>query len=206
MKTGASRISVARRMRSSHEAADGQRYLAGRFGFLDLTSHLRPGLSVAKWTSWSRSHNMAHSRLHLLFTGRFRGKRRRLVVYFSNGGTISDFHTYGVIWSPNEAQFIETTLALHISPSITQRHSWRLGLQPSVLSHHELAMAVTSQVHKQHDAEPAVMTVDYVRIYRRWHDLVAGPVSVNAAAGIPREVSSQTPISWAAEPCQRKLR
>src|SRR6266404_6178270 len=63
--------------------------------------------------------------------------------------------------------FIEKTIALHISPSRTPATYLAIvGYFPGYTN------STTPIV--------AVMTVDYVRIYLRSHDLVAGPVSVNA--------------------------
>lgn len=101
---------------------------------------------------------------------------------FPDGGTISDFHTYGVIWSPNEAQFYRDDPS---APYFTIRNTsdipgdWVFN-HPFFLIMNLAMGGYFPGYTNSTTPNPAVMTVDYVRIYRRSHNLVAGPVSVNA--------------------------
>ncbi len=101
---------------------------------------------------------------------------------FPDGGTISDFHTYGVIWSPNQAQFYRDDPS---APYFTIRNSsdiagdWVFNHQFFLIMN--LAMGGYFPGYTDSTTpNPAVMTVDYVRVYRGSHDRVAGPVSINA--------------------------
>ncbi len=101
---------------------------------------------------------------------------------FPNGGTISDFHTYGVIWSPNEAKFYrdDPSAPYFIIQNTSDIPGDWVFNHPFFLIMNLAMGGYFPGYTNSTTPNPAVMKVDYVRIYRRSHDLVAGPVSVNA--------------------------
>lgn len=103
---------------------------------------------------------------------------------FPNGGRVDDasFHTYGVIWSPNSAQFYRDdpstpyftiTKATDISGDWVFNHTFFIIMN--------LAMGGYFPGYTDNTTpNPSVVTVDYVRVYTPSNSLVSGPISINA--------------------------
>ncbi len=102
---------------------------------------------------------------------------------FPNGGRVDDanYHTYGVIWSPNQAQFYRddpTTPYFTIAKNTDIPGDWVFNHPFFVIMN--LAMGGYFPDYTDSTTpNPSVMTVDYVRVYRG-SNLVSGPVSINA--------------------------
>jgi beta-glucanase (GH16 family) len=101
---------------------------------------------------------------------------------FPNNGTVSDFHTYGIIWSPNQTQFYRDDPS---APYFTIQNT--SDIPGDWVFNHDFFLIMNLAMGgyfpgytNSTTPNPAVMTVDYVRIYRAAHTPVAGPVSINA--------------------------
>ncbi len=103
---------------------------------------------------------------------------------FPNGGRVDDagYHTYGVVWSPNEAQFYRddpNTPYFTITNSTDIPGDWVFNHPFFIIMN--LAIGGYFPGYSNNTTpNPAVMTVDYVRVYRGSNNLVSGPVSINA--------------------------
>ncbi len=107
---------------------------------------------------------------------------------FPNGGRVDDggYHTYGVIWSPNQAQFYRDdpakpyftiTKANDISGDWVFNHPFFIILNLAIGGYFPGYSDKTTP-------NPAVMAVDYVRVYRSATAGVSGPFSVNAGGDV----------------------
>src|SRR5437588_1252951 len=101
---------------------------------------------------------------------------------FPNGGTVRDFHTYGIIWSPNQAQFYRDDPS---APYFTIQNT--SDIPGDWVFNHDffliMNLAMGGYFPGYTDSttpNPAVMLVDYVRIYRAAHTPAAGPLTINA--------------------------
>lgn len=92
------------------------------------------------------------------------------------------FHTYGVIWSPNQAQFyvddptqpfFTLTKSTGIPGDWVFNHSFFVILNLAIGGYYPGYSDRTTP-------NPSVMTVDYVRVYRHSDSLVSGAISVHA--------------------------
>ena len=101
---------------------------------------------------------------------------------FPHSGTVTDFHTYGIIWSPNEAQFYRddpSTPYFTIQNTSDIPGDWVFNHPFFIIMN--LAMGGYFPGYTDSTTpNPAVMTVDYVRVYRAAHTPVAGPTAINA--------------------------
>jgi hypothetical protein len=101
---------------------------------------------------------------------------------FPNNGSVSDFHTYGIIWSPNQAQFYRddpTNVYFTIANTTDIPGDWVFN-HPFFLIMNLAMGGYFPGYTNSTTPNPAVMTVDYVRVYRGSRNLVAGPASVNS--------------------------
>ncbi len=107
---------------------------------------------------------------------------------FPNGGRVDDagYHTYGVIWSPNQAQFYRddpATPYFTITKASDISGDWVFNHPFFVI----LNLAIGGYFPGYSDSttpNPAVMAVDYVRVYRPSAAPVSGPVSINAGGDV----------------------
>ena len=113
---------------------------------------------------------------------------------FPPGGTVSDFHTYGIIWSPDQAQFYRDDPS---TPYFTIRKS--TDIPGDWVFNHDFFLIMNLAMGgyfpgytNSTTPNPAVMIVDYVRIYRAAHTPVAGPVSINAGGSAEGTFFSDT--------------
>ncbi len=103
---------------------------------------------------------------------------------FPNGGRVDDanFHTYGVIWTPNNAQFYRddpTSPYFTISKTTDIAGDWVFNHPFFIIMN--LAMGGYFPGYTDNTtSNPSVMTVDYVRVYTPSNSLVSGPISINA--------------------------
>ncbi len=103
---------------------------------------------------------------------------------FPNGGRVDDagFHTYGVIWSPNQAQFYRddpANIYFTINKTTDIAGDWAFNHPFFII----LNLAIGGYFPGYSNAttpNPSVLSVDYVRVYRAENSLVTGPVSINA--------------------------
>ncbi len=103
---------------------------------------------------------------------------------FPNGGRVDDagYHTYGIIWSPNQAQFYRddpSTPYFTITKNSDIAGDWVFNHPFFVI----MNLAVGGYFPGYSNSttpNPSVMTVDYVRVYRPANGLVTGPVAINA--------------------------
>ncbi len=103
---------------------------------------------------------------------------------FPNGGRVDDanFHTYGVIWSPNQAQFYRddpTAPYFTISKASDIPGDWVFNHPFFIIMN--LAMGGYFPGYTDSTTpNPSIVTVDYVRVYKSGNSLVSGPTSINA--------------------------
>jgi beta-glucanase (GH16 family) len=101
---------------------------------------------------------------------------------FPNNGTVSDFHTYGIIWSPNQAEFYRddpSNVYFTIQNTSDIPGDWVFNHPFFIIMN--LAMGGYFPGYTDPSTpNPAVMTVDYVRVYRAAHTPVAGPTAINS--------------------------
>jgi beta-glucanase (GH16 family) len=123
--------------------------------------------------------SMTSSTVHGPFSG---GDGVGSSFVFPHGGTVAAFHTYGIIWSPNQAQFYRDDPN---NPYFTIQNTsdipgdWVFNHPFFVIMN--LAMGGYFPGYTDSTTpNPAVMTVDYVRVYRAAHTPVAGPAAINS--------------------------
>ena len=121
---------------------------------------------------------------------------------FPNGGTISDFHTYGVTWSPNQAQFYRDDPN---NPYFTIQNTtdipgdWVFNHPFFIIMN--LAMGGYFPGYTDSTTpNPSVMTVDYVRVYRAPNTPVSGPVAINAGGNSAGSFFADTNFAGGAKP------
>jgi beta-glucanase (GH16 family) len=121
---------------------------------------------------------------------------------FPNGGTISDFHTYGVTWSPNQAQFYRddpTKPYFTIQNTTDIPGDWVFNHPFFIIMN--LAMGGYFPGYTDNTTpNPSVMTVDYVRVYRAPNTPVSGPVAINAGGSSAGSFFADTNFAGGAKP------
>lgn len=109
---------------------------------------------------------------------------------FPNGGRIDDstYHTYGVIWSPNEMQFYRddpTTPFFTMTPAdIPSGDQWVFNNPFFILLNFAVGGGGFPGYTDSTTPNPGTMLVDYVRVYQAATSTgTSGPVSINAGGG-----------------------
>ena len=121
---------------------------------------------------------------------------------FPNDGTISDFHTYGMTWSPNQAQFYRddpTRPYFTIQNTTDIPGDWVFNHPFFIIMN--LAMGGYFPGYTDPTTpNPSVMTVDYVRVYRAPNTPVSGPVAINAGGSSAGGFFADTNFAGGAKP------